>query len=171
MARFAHFGNARTPTWLRPQHRSPDITTTKTTKATTTTTKPSTDLDRLKRCGRGPLFVRSPAPSPSPASPGTLKAESPAPPADDDDDERRGLACYRICKHGLEFRLVQRRAGLVAMRRSRKARHRREREYLAGIFGPVEGEGEGKDMSGGEGGGVKEDGMVCWELVEAVCRR
>lgn len=163
MARFAHFGNARTPTWLRPQHRSPNIiTTTKNTKATTTTTtksttKPNTDPDRPeRRGGRGPLFVRSPAPSPSPASPGTLRAESPGHPVVvvvvvGGGGERRGLACHRVGKHDLEFRLVQRRAGLVAMRRSRKARHRREREYLAGIFGAAEG--EGRDVSGGEGGG------------------
>lgn len=196
MTRLARFGNARTPTWLR-------TTTALNTNANTAAATKHTPVKHLprrkKKDGQRP-FARSAAPSPpSAASTGTLAAETPAPDCplarktssssssslppvvtvddDDDDDDcrRREVVCYRTCNFEVEFRLVQRRSGLLAMRRSRKARHRRERGYLAGMFRLVgvdvdveeDNKVKGKDTSGCEGGGgVGEEGPVCWDLLE-----
>lgn len=65
---------------------------------------------------------------------------------------------HRLPRHVIEFRLVQMRSGLAAMRRTRKARHRREREVLAGWFRMV-GVGE-RD----------EERPVYWDLLEKLER-
>lgn len=196
MARLARFGNARTPTWLR----TTTALNTNANAAVATKHTPVKHLPRKKKKDGQRPFARSAAPSPpSAASTGTLAAETPAPdcplarktssspsssssstpPAvvhldgDDDDDDcrRREVLCYRTCKFDIEFRLVQRRSGLLAMRRSRKARHRRERGYLAGMFRlvgvEVDDKGKGKDTPGCAGEeGAGEDGPVCWDLLE-----
>ncbi|KUI57974.1 hypothetical protein VP1G_10934 [Cytospora mali] len=151
MARLVCFGNVRSPTWLRTGPFASNTDTTTNTKHAPRTLPPP---PKKGRRGGGPT-VKTPTPSPiTPVSTGTLAATTPASsptssrtltgfgiPATTRNSpvmvvqNARGeeVNCHRVAKHGVEFRLVQRRSGLVAMRRSRKARHRREREGLAGV--------------------------------------
>lgn len=92
--------------------------------------------------------------------------------ADDDDRRRRrrekkgvAKACHWVYKHGIEFRLVRGRVGLAAMRRSRKARHRREREVLAGQFRMVD-----VDVAEGNGAQGEEQRPAYWDLLERLNR-
>ncbi|ROV89203.1 hypothetical protein VMCG_09911 [Cytospora schulzeri] len=189
MARFAHFGNARSPTWLRTtQYRGPNTNTMHPNNSTNNNTHKN---GQAAPAAPRPC-IRSSAPSPpSPIRTDTLAGANryhylpSTPPVvvvvtnssssnDKDDDNDNGrrhetveVACYRTCKFDIEFRLMQRRSGLVAMRRSRKVRHRRERGYLGEVFRLVgedtaggDGEGEGKgEEEAGELGGVGNGGQ------------
>ncbi|KUI67278.1 hypothetical protein VM1G_03199 [Cytospora mali] len=195
MARLVCFGSVRSPTWLRTGPFASNTDTTTKIKHTHHALPPP-----LMRGRRGGLAVKTPTPSPiTPASTGTLAATTPTSSSSSSSSSSRTLTglgipgttpktpavvvqsargeevdCHRVSRHGVEFRLVQRRSGLVAMRRSRKARHRREREGLAGVFKMVEedkGRGKRRDKDASEGEGVEEeDRPVYWELLEKLDR-